>query len=360
MTENFSTGTGWVVVHGFGLSTPVGRKGRHRHRLCWTCCETERPYRYAPVPISSEGVLHAERAARAHLALTSANESGANVSSSTDLCAFLAVKGVSLGALNPWDVSGLRARASGYLVDERAARVRHGEGWDGLSDSRRTALLHGVCNAEGDATYIDPKTGYTVFSAHGHLRRGFCCGTTGSGGDWERTHRCRHCPYADDGQLNSPRWVSLHARIAVIDRVREMVQRYYEGGTNGEVLAEAAESASSSPKPQHTENAGRTPSTPSTQSMFSMLQGQQLERPKLYFPGDDEDGDEAIEEEEDGKTYECRDCKDKRVTLCTRCAGWRFVLTPEVAYCPQCGGEGVHACLRCTPWRPPVVTHFAG
>lgn len=37
---------------------------------------------------------------------------------------------------------------------------------------------------KGEDTYIDPKTGYSVFTAEYLLRRGFCCGSG-----------CRHCPY---------------------------------------------------------------------------------------------------------------------------------------------------------------------
>jgi cob(I)alamin adenosyltransferase len=36
----------------------------------------------------------------------------------------------------------------------------------------------------GSKTYIDPQTGFTVFSELTHLQRGFCCG-----------NKCRHCPY---------------------------------------------------------------------------------------------------------------------------------------------------------------------
>ena len=32
--------------------------------------------------------------------------------------------------------------------------------------------------------YIDPKTGFIVFTAKYHLKRGYCCGSG-----------CRHCPY---------------------------------------------------------------------------------------------------------------------------------------------------------------------
>lgn len=44
-----------------------------------------------------------------------------------------------------------------------------------------------ACEAE-KRLYIDPSTGYKVFTAFAHLKRGKCCGSA-----------CRHCPY---GQVN--------------------------------------------------------------------------------------------------------------------------------------------------------------
>lgn len=38
--------------------------------------------------------------------------------------------------------------------------------------------------AAGTDYYLDPATGFLVFTAHYLLRRGFCCG-----------NGCRHCPY---------------------------------------------------------------------------------------------------------------------------------------------------------------------
>ena len=35
--------------------------------------------------------------------------------------------------------------------------------------------------------YIDEQTGYLVFTAAYHLKRGYCCG-----------QKCRHCPYPKD------------------------------------------------------------------------------------------------------------------------------------------------------------------
>ena len=44
--------------------------------------------------------------------------------------------------------------------------------------------LHLSSVMNGEETYKDPKTGYQVFTAIAHNRRGFCCGSG-----------CRHCPY---------------------------------------------------------------------------------------------------------------------------------------------------------------------
>lgn len=40
----------------------------------------------------------------------------------------------------------------------------------------------------GQLNYVDPATGYMVFTQLAHLQRGQCCGSA-----------CRHCPY---GQIN--------------------------------------------------------------------------------------------------------------------------------------------------------------
>mmetsp|Transcript_7425 Transcript_7425/g.13655 ORF Transcript_7425/g.13655 Transcript_7425/m.13655 type:complete len:307 (+) Transcript_7425:3-923(+) len=46
------------------------------------------------------------------------------------------------------------------------------------------AKLHEQACAEGKDVYIDPKTGYSVFTEIAHKKRGKCCGSG-----------CRHCPY---------------------------------------------------------------------------------------------------------------------------------------------------------------------
>ncbi|KAL7521722.1 hypothetical protein ACHAWX_006398 [Stephanocyclus meneghinianus] len=51
-------------------------------------------------------------------------------------------------------------------------------------DDRNYSKLHDDACREGKDTYIDPKTGYCVFTELAHTRRGKCCGSG-----------CRHCPY---------------------------------------------------------------------------------------------------------------------------------------------------------------------
>jgi hypothetical protein len=44
--------------------------------------------------------------------------------------------------------------------------------------------LHAEACAAGQLHYVDPETGYRVFTELAHLQRGYCCGS-----------RCRHCPF---------------------------------------------------------------------------------------------------------------------------------------------------------------------
>jgi hypothetical protein len=44
--------------------------------------------------------------------------------------------------------------------------------------------VHGNAIKSGKMSYVDPRSGYTVFTELFHLKRGTCCGA-----------RCRHCPF---------------------------------------------------------------------------------------------------------------------------------------------------------------------
>lgn len=58
-----------------------------------------------------------------------------------------------------------------------------------INNNTSTALvdiedIHNEALSLGSKTYIDPATGFTVFTELQHLQRGVCCG-----------NKCRHCPY---------------------------------------------------------------------------------------------------------------------------------------------------------------------
>ncbi|WP_414698961.1 DUF5522 domain-containing protein [Oligoflexus sp.] len=57
-----------------------------------------------------------------------------------------------------------------------------------MSDTPKKPLVEGV-----DYT-IDPATGYLVFTAAYHLKRGYCCGSG-----------CRNCPYSEDERKRAGR-----------------------------------------------------------------------------------------------------------------------------------------------------------
>lgn len=54
--------------------------------------------------------------------------------------------------------------------------------------------LHLRALQNGSTTYIDPPTGFTVFTDLTHLKRGTCCGS-----------KCRHCPYGFEAVPGVPR-----------------------------------------------------------------------------------------------------------------------------------------------------------
>jgi len=66
--------------------------------------------------------------------------------------------------------------------------------------------LHVQACGSGKDTYIDPSTGYTVFTALSHMRRGKCCGSA-----------CRHCPYAHQAVVarSGDKWRAGPPRIDV-------------------------------------------------------------------------------------------------------------------------------------------------
>ena len=54
------------------------------------------------------------------------------------------------------------------------------------TDNRVLIDAHAEACERGDMTYVDPETGYSVFTSLGLRERGRCCRSG-----------CRHCPYTD-------------------------------------------------------------------------------------------------------------------------------------------------------------------
>ncbi|KAJ2061350.1 hypothetical protein GGI17_003116 [Coemansia sp. S146] len=62
--------------------------------------------------------------------------------------------------------------------------------------------IHQRAVDKGEQTYIDPATGYTVFTELSHRDRGYCCGNA-----------CRHCPFEHDN-VGKPDKLKQQARAA--------------------------------------------------------------------------------------------------------------------------------------------------
>lgn len=232
-------------------------------------------------------------AVSASLVLNTPGSAGAAALSDGALAAYCASKGVR--------------DAGAYAAAVRASR----EPWDGAAEKARTRLMHQVCNGEGDATYSDPATGYTVFAAIAHLRRGNCCGVPEGGGIVERTHRCRHCPYAPDGSLTSPAYSRLKERIPLVDEVRKRTAKLFGASvrTGGAAIDADGENTESE--------------------------------------GDEKEGESR-----------CEECGGGGEAKCRRCKGFMFLISPMSMLCPQCDATGSHPCMSCTPWQPPQQTEF--
>jgi hypothetical protein len=56
--------------------------------------------------------------------------------------------------------------------------------WGVANEDEAIARAHDAAVRAGDDTYVDPQTGYIVFTEQYLLDRGTCCDSG-----------CRHCPY---------------------------------------------------------------------------------------------------------------------------------------------------------------------
>lgn len=311
---------------------------RHRPRIVRTetathCCE-QRP---ADENLTVDEKSVAQGAIKSsQILFKTAEQEDPIALTASDLLSYCAVKGVQQKT-NPWNRRMLLQQARAYQVEERLARTKSGEQWDALPHARRLRVLHAVCNGEGDATYIDPDSGYTVFSAFAHLRRGNCCGVRfDDDGNVDRIHRCRHCPYTHDGEVAGASYQALKERIHVIEYVRENAYNtLFETATEPTPSTNLPESRSSMPvaeqQPQH--------------------QAEDVKRlRKKLVKRVMNDSSSSVE------NPQCQVCGDERMTTCTRCNGWTYVFSPRLQLCTQCKGEGMHACMNCTMFRPPQIT----
>jgi hypothetical protein len=84
----------------------------------------------------------------------------------------------------------------------------------------------------GSKMYIDPQTGFTIFSELTHLRRGFCCGNKG-----------RHCPYGfENVKKNNVARRPAKLQSGDMETAQRMVQDILQYTTTN-----TTESSSSSP-----------------------------------------------------------------------------------------------------------------
>ena len=306
----------------------LGLSGRSSIRACFNNATSHE---------NSERVATARRVARLMIApqLSRGSLSDALREFSTfTLLAFCAVKGISI-PYNVWERDTLVNLVETYLREERTCRIRGGTEWVQMTDEEQEKMLHRVCNGEGDATYIDPKTGYTVFTFFGHLRRGHCCGVKKDeqGNVVERTHRCRHCPYDVDGNLVAKRMVALGERIDIIEMVREFVREDAENLMRGEI----------------DNNEGNLELKEG--SVRAIGKEATFERAKVK-------ADSMVAVEMQSDEDKCELCGGAGMITCQRCNGWKIVISPQTKLCPQCDATGTHPCMACTPWRPKQIKAF--
>jgi len=92
-----------------------------------------------------------------------------------------------------------------------------------VDDTTDIEDMHMQALKNGSTTYIDPPTGFSVFTDLIHLKRGNCCG-----------NRCRHCPYGYEDVRNAAR---RPAKLRSGDR--EAADQLIEAAKNGKPVMEA-------------------------------------------------------------------------------------------------------------------------
>ncbi len=65
--------------------------------------------------------------------------------------------------------------------------------WDPRLVDDRVMAAHDAAVRRGDDQYVDPRSGYLVFTSDALARRGSCCGSG-----------CRHCPFGSPDEPAAP------------------------------------------------------------------------------------------------------------------------------------------------------------
>lgn len=272
--------------------------------------------------------------------------------STADLLAFCALKGVALN-FNIWNRRALLEKARTYFNEELLARLKTGLAWEQIPSKRKVRLMHVVCNGEGEATYVDPDSGYTVFSAFAHLKRGHCCGVQrDDDGVVTRTHRCRHCPYTETGEIGGAAMQALLERLHVIEYVRSAIQAGWHK-KSGAASFGFSRNPIESPSKSHV---GTDEDKRKLEERGGVLTGLVDEDPENIARLRRKLVKRIKMEHSKKSSPACDICKDEKMMTCPRCNGWTHVISPKFQECPRCKGEGMHPCVKCTPFRPPPTT----
>lgn len=93
--------------------------------------------------------------------------------------------------------------------------------------------VHAEACYRGDSTYIDPETGYSVFTSVGLMKKKTCCGSG-----------CRHCPYGrmncDPGRAHTDTTPLEYIKSNGIQDGRETAVVFFSGGKDSFLAVELA------------------------------------------------------------------------------------------------------------------------
>ena len=120
--------------------------------------------------------------------------------------------------------------------------------------------LHTQAVRAQSKTYIDPGTGFTVFTEYAHLKRGKCCGNV-----------CRHCPYGwENVSYKNKNGESVMRKTIVKSGDKENVQ----------IILDQIENGAYFPQSQDAKHTKETCNNPETNNKEASLLNSSIEEPK--------------------------------------------------------------------------------